>query len=64
MVGGQERKVVKANRKTDQGKKSQKEKERIRRRDQDLFKATLKKKGEEDDEGSDWTDVEEDFPHV
>lgn len=64
-VGGQERKVIKAKRTTDKGKKSQKEQETLRKKDADLFKATLKKKGQDNpDDDSDWTDVEEDFPHV
>ena len=39
----------------------------MRKKDSDLFKATLKKKsgGDNQDDDSEWTDdVEEDFPHV
>ena len=59
-VGGQDRKVVKASRKTEQGKATEKQAEAMRKKDEMLFKATLKKQ----DDDSDWEDVEEDFPHV
>ena len=61
-VGGETRKVVTANRKTDKGKESKVEAERKRIQDKQLFKSTLKKEeGEEEDE---WEDLEEDFPHM
>lgn len=59
-VGGQDRKVFKASRKTEQGKATEKQAEAMRKKDEMLFKATLKKQ----DDDSDWEDVEEDFPHV
>ena len=58
--------MVKAKRSTAEAKRLQKEKELQRKRDADIFKATLKKKAGDGGDGddSDWTDVEEDFPHV
>ena len=41
--------------------------EQERKKDSDLFKATLKQKStfDNDDDDSDWeSDVEEDFPHI
>lgn len=58
-VGGQERKIVKAARKTNQGKQNEKDAEAVRKKNEMMFKATLKK-----EEDSDWESVEEDFPHV
>ena len=58
-VAGQERKIVKAARKTDQGKQNEKEAEAARKKNELMFKATLKQ-----EEDSDWESVEEDFPHV
>ena len=43
-VGGQERKVVKAKRSSDQAKAEQRRQESIRKKDQDLFKASFKNK--------------------
>jgi hypothetical protein len=62
-VGGDKRKVLKAKRSTEKGKEHQAAEAKARKKDSDLFKATLKKKAADDDD-SDWTDVEEDFPHV
>ena len=59
-VAGKERKILKAARKTDQGKQNEKDAETNRKKNELLFKATLKKQ----DEDSDWESVEEDFPHV
>ena len=59
-VAGQERKLVKAARKTAQGKQNEKDAEATRKKNEMLFKATLKKQ----EEDSDWESVEEDFPHV
>lgn len=66
VVGGQTRKVVKAKRSTEESQLEQKRQQQIRKRDTDIFKATLKKKGEVagDEEDSDWEDVEEDYPGV
>ena len=66
VVGGQTRKVVKAKRQTDEAILDQKRQEKIRKRDTDLFKASLKTKGEvaDADDDSDWEDVEEDYPGV
>lgn len=68
-IGGTERKIVKATRKTDAGKLAAAEKEKLRQKDAALFQATLKKKSEmvkenDSDDSDDWEDVEEDFPHV
>jgi len=69
VVGGQARKVVKAKRSTTEGQAEKRRAEALRKKDADLFKASITKKkalaaaGDEDD--SDWEeDVEEDFPHV
>ena len=51
---------MKAARKTGQGKQNEKDAETNRKKNELLFKATLKKQ----DEDSDWESVEEDFPHV
>ena len=64
-VGNDERKVVKANRKTANSRLKQSESEEARKREEALIKATLKdkdEKGADDDEG--WDSVEEDFPHI
>ena len=73
-VAGQTRKVVKARRTTDSGQRELQKQEALRKKDSDLFQASLKKKkanerrqaaaaeGSEDE--SDWESVEEDFPHV
>ena len=64
-VSGEQRKIVKGNRKTDEGRQKHAESEESRRKEEALIKATLKEKnekGEDDDEG--WDSVEEDFPHV
>ena len=53
-VAGQERKIVKAARKTDQGKQNEKEAEAARKKNELMFKATLKQ-----EEDSDWESVEE-----
>ena len=58
-IAGQERKLVKAARKTTKGKQNSEVSESQRIKDKELFKATLKK-----DDDSDWESVEEDFPHV
>jgi len=68
-VGGAERKIVKAGRKTAGGKAAAEENERQRQKDVALFKATLKSKNEivkadGDDSDSDWESAEEDFPNV
>lgn len=66
-MGTQQRKVVTGDRKTKEGKESAIEAEDKRRREAALFKATLKKVPKPDnhsDDGNDWEDVEEDFPHV
>ena len=66
-MGNQQRKVVTGDRKTTQGKEAAKLAEEKRRKEQALFKATLKKTPKEsksDDSGDDWEDAEEDFPHV
>ena len=55
-----DRRIVAADRKTKQGKEQQAGAEAQRLKEKALFKATLKK----EDSGSDWEDVEEDFPHV
>lgn len=60
VVKGQDRKLVKAARKTAHGKQLDVEAEKRRKKDDMLFKATLKKQ----DSDSDWESVEEDFPHV
>jgi hypothetical protein len=59
-VNGKERKIVKTARKTAQGKQVSEDIEKQRKKDELLFKATLKKQ----EEDSDWESVEEDFPHV
>lgn len=59
-VKGKDRKLVKAARKTAQGKLGETEAEKRRRKDELMFKATLKKQ----ESDSDWESVEEDFPHV
>lgn len=59
-VSGKDRKVVKAARKTAQGKQNEGQAEAARKKDELMFKATLKKQ----EEDSDWESVEEDFPHV
>lgn len=59
-VRGQDRKLVKAARKTAEGKLGETEAEKRRRKDELLFKATLKRQ----ESDSDWESVEEDFPHV
>jgi len=61
-VNGKERKVVKVARKTAAGKAQQGDAEDRRVKDKALFKATLKKKPEDEDSG--WESVEEDFPIV
>ena len=53
---------MQATRKTAEGKQAQSLQEKARKKDQAMFKATLKKKDEDDD--SDWESVEEDYPHV
>jgi len=66
-VGGQVRKVVKVKRVTDESKAEQKRQQAIRKKDADIFKASLKKKeqvGGEADDDSDWESVEEDYPGV
>ena len=45
---------------SEEGKEQQAGAETQRLKEKALFKATLKK----EDSGSDWDDVEEDFPHV
>jgi hypothetical protein len=64
-VGKDERKVVKASRKTEEGRGKHAESEEARKREEALIKATLKEKGEKGDEDDDgWDSVEEDFPHI
>lgn len=64
-VKGQERKVVKFKRSSEESKKAQKKAQASRKKENEIFKATLKKNTEQgEDEESDWEDVEEDFPHV
>ena len=72
-VAGQTRKVVKARRTTDSGQRELQKQEAVRKKDSDLFQASLKKKksdarkqaaAEGSEEDSDWESVEEDFPHV
>ena len=67
-VGSKTRKVVKAKRSTDAEKLAQKRQEAIRKRDSDIFQASLKKKNDavvaEEDDESDWESVEEDYPGV
>lgn len=64
-VGKDERKIVKGARKTDQGRQKHAESEEARKREEALIKATLKEKGEKDDDDEDgWDSVEEDFPHI
>ena len=60
-IGGQDRKIVTAERKTKQGKEQMVKAETDRVKDKKLFKATLKKT---ESDGSSWEDIEEDFPHV
>lgn len=64
--------MVKVKRQSEQAKLEQKKSEAVRKKDADIFKASLKPKksaidataaGELDDD-SDWDDVEEDFPGV
>lgn len=65
---------MKAKRTTDASQREQSRKEALRKKDADLFKATIKQKksdarkqaasAEADDDDSDWESVEEDFPHV
>lgn len=67
-VGTEQRKVVTADRKTKQGQVNAKLAEEKRRKNKELFRATLKKQTEgaadDSDEGDEWEDIEEDFPHV
>ena len=69
-MGGQQRKVVKAKRSTDTALAEQKKKEAVRKKDADIFKASLKKKSQTqgaadgEDNESDWESVEEDYPGV
>ena len=64
-MGGQQRKVVTGDRKTDKGKQSAKEAEEKRKKEKALFKATLKKQAKDENDDDEWeSDNEEDFPHV
>ena len=73
-VGVKERKIVKAKRSTEKAKIEQKRQEAIRKKDNELFKASFNQKkqsnqGEaaevdDDEDDSDWEDVEEDYPGV
>lgn len=63
VVGGKERKIAKVERKTKEGKQRQQQSEESRIKQDQIIKATLKQKKEED-EDSGWESVEEDYPHV
>ena len=70
VVGGQARKVVKAKRSTAESQAENRRQEALRKKDADLFKASIaQRKGaapaDGGDDDSDWEEeVEEDFPHV
>ena len=60
-VAGEERRVAKGARKTEQGRQKQAESEETRKKEEALIKATLKQGGDDSDgDGS----VEGDYPHV
>ena len=61
-IEGEERQIKKAKRTTTEGQKAAKEADRIRKKNDQIFKASLKKKGQDDD--SDWESVEEDAPVI
>ena len=63
-VGADERKVVKAVRKTDEGRQKHAESEESRKKEEALIKATLKAKQENDSDDEGWESVEEDYPHI
>ena len=66
-VDGQTRKVVKAKRTSAESMREQKKLEAQRKRDAEIFKASLKPKkpvAAADDDDSDWESVEEDYPGV
>lgn len=63
-VGGEERTVTKAVRKTKEGRERQAESEETRKREEALIQATLKQKNKDESDEEGWESVEEDYPHI